>query len=663
MATILSQRDTQKFRSISTRFSYLLISVVSVLMIIFAVSASYLNLQRINSELETKLSSYLSLSSVSLEAPLWNLDHSITEGYIDSLLLDEAVVFAKVTATDGTIVQKRQNNGAIKEFDDFAGSTDYITGRKEIIKDEETVGRLELAVSRATVRQEIILNILGVAALTLFLIVAIALISLRISRHYIAHPLATLQKSAAAIAQGDLDADIPAQQNDEIGGLAQEFDGMRSSIRNLIGELQEANATLEQRVSERTREVVNARQRLIDAIESISEGFAFYDADDRLVLKNSRYQDLLYSGTEIVIEPGMTFEEILRVVAAEGKFEFEGDDVEHYLSQRLNEHRNPDKPILQQRSDGRWIQISERKTGDDGIVAVFSDLTELKQREQELASKSNTLEQLSNQLAKYLSPQIYDSIFTGKQEVKLTSSRKKLTVFFSDIEGFTETADRLESEDLTQVLNQYLTEMSRIALNHGATIDKYVGDAIMIFFGDPQSRGAQQDALACVQMAIAMRARMLELEKIWMDAGIGMPLKCRMGIHTGYCTVGNFGSEDRMDYTIIGGAVNTASRLESSAESGEILISYETFAMVKDQIQCEKVGQIEVRGIAYPVDTYKVLDHMNDVVSTDHEFTRTLAALKKDSSQITLPVKQREQAITLLNDLLAYVSDSDPSTE
>jgi hypothetical protein len=130
---------------------------------------------------------------------------------------------------------------------------------------------------------------------------------------------------------------------------------------------------------------------------------------------------------------------------------------------------------LQQRSDGRWVLVSEHKTEDGGTVAVYSDITELKQREEELSDKSSAMEQLSNQLAKYLSPQVYESIFSGKQEVKLTSRRKKLTVFFSDIAGFTETADKLESEDLTRLLNEYLTEMSQIALTYGATIDKYVG--------------------------------------------------------------------------------------------------------------------------------------------------------------------------------------------
>ena len=166
------------------------------------------------------------------------------------------------------------------------------------------------------------------------------------------------------------------------------------------------------------------------------------------------------------------------------------------VEERLARHRNPTTAFLQRRRDGRWVIVSERKTDEGGTVAVYSDVTELKQREEELSLKTNALEQLSVQLAKYLSPQVYELIFSGRSKATVTSRRKKLTIFFSDLEGFTETTERLESEDLTQLLNHYLTEMSKIALQFGGTIDKYVGDAILIFFGDPDTKGVKADAVA-----------------------------------------------------------------------------------------------------------------------------------------------------------------------
>ncbi len=335
----------------------------------------------------------------------------------------------------------------------------------------------------------------------------------------------------------------------------------------------------------RAEEAEDARrlseQRLVEAIESISEGFVFYDAEDRLVLCNSCYRGLLYAGHESAVTPGMTFESIIRRSAAQGSVKDAEGRVEEWVAERLAQHRNPGEPQVQRRGDGRWIMVSERRTEDGGTVAVYSDITELKQREANLSEKSAALEALSGKLAKYLAPQVYNSIFAGRQDVAIASKRKKLTVCFSDIAGFTETTDKMESEDLTQLLNHYLTEMSKIALQYGATIDKYVGDAIMMFFGDPESRGVKEDALACVTMALAMQKRIGELAGAWRDAGIETPLRCRIGIHTGYCTVGNFGSEDRMDYTIVGGAVNLASRLEHEAPPGGVL------DLVRDLRACE----------------------------------------------------------------------------
>ena len=221
--------------------------------------------------------------------------------------------------------------------------------------------------------------------------------------------------------------------------------------------------------------------------------------------------------------------------------------------------------------------------------------------------KTQQMEDVSGQLAKYLSPQIYESIFSGKQNVEVKSYLKKITVFFSDIVNFTVISDKLESEELTALLNFYLNEMSQIALKHGATIDKYIGDAIMIFFGDPESFGIEEDARRCVAMAVEMQQRMAELWGYWSKHfGLKKDLEIRVGINTGYCTVGNFGSEDRLDYTVIGAAVNLASRLESAATPSGILVSEETYFQVKDYFSFDAPQQLELKGLERGVSAYEV---------------------------------------------------------
>jgi class 3 adenylate cyclase len=326
------------------------------------------------------------------------------------------------------------------------------------------------------------------------------------------------------------------------------------------------------------------------------------------------------------------------------------------IFRRLDHMRN----ALRAYAENRDRSLADPRSDEIGeISSTLIDYMEvIDQSELDLTEKTEAMEQLSSKLAKYLSPQVYDSIFSGKQEVKVASTRKKLTVFFSDIAGFTETADRLESEELNQLLNHYLTEMSKIALAHGATIDKYVGDAILIFFGDPETKGVREDALACVKMAVAMRERMRDLEILWRQSGIEKPLLCRMGIHTGYCTVGNFGSEDRMDYTIIGGAVNTASRLETLAESGQILISYETFAHVKDKFHCEKHGEAKVKGIAYPVDTYLVNDSYENLSMHRNRFLEEHHGIKVDLDFDAMNSEDQHHAAEVLRRALKRLEDN-----
>ena len=240
------------------------------------------------------------------------------------------------------------------------------------------------------------------------------------------------------------------------------------------------------------------------------------------------------------------------------------------------------------------------------MIVISLGFIELRRTQIELTEKNELLAQLSSKLAKFLPPQLYNSIFTGSHTARVTAKRKKLTIFFSDIANFTETTDSLESEEVTNLLNQYLTEMSKIAVSYGATIDKYVGDAIIGFFGDPASRGSKEDAIACVKMAIAMQQRMRELQLKWQDLGSEKPFQLRIGINTGFCTVGNFGSEDRMDYTIIGNEVNLAARLQSYAELGGILITHETASLIKDTILTQEQEPVSVKGFAHPVRAYRV---------------------------------------------------------
>ena len=223
----------------------------------------------------------------------------------------------------------------------------------------------------------------------------------------------------------------------------------------------------------------------------------------------------------------------------------------------------------------------------------------------ELARTNEFLSGLAQKIAKYLPPQLYRGIFAGK-DVQLATERKKLTVFFSDVVDFTSTAERMQPEELTALLNEYLTEMSSIAVAHGGTVNKFIGDAILVFFGDPESRGAVEDARACLAMALAMQRRLAELNAQWRKRGIARPFRARMGINTGFCNVGNFGSDDRMDYTIIGAEANLAARLQSIAQPGEIVLSYETFMLVRDMVRARPLEPITLKGIAHPVVPYAV---------------------------------------------------------
>ena len=442
--------------------------------------------------------------------------------------------------------------------------------------------------------------LIGIAALSFacsFLIVW-----LYVGRNLISR-LTALSDSMLAIAGGNLRAPLPESgSGDEIGRMAESL----VVFRDTAIEVEENNL----------RDIETARRRLVDAIENSSEGFAFYDPDDRLVLCNTRYKELLYPNTDINIEPGMAFETIIRGAAENGHIVDAEGRIDEWITERLAFHNKPGEPRIQRRGNGQWIMITERKTGDGGIVAIYTDITDLKQREQELTAKSNALvetnkrlKKAQEQISKYIDPNVTEKIFKGEFSAELSHKRTKLTMFFSDIKDFTQFTDASDPEDVAKLLNEYLGEMAQIVRTWGGTIPQFTGDSIYAIFGAPDSKGERGDALACLRMALEMQMKMKTLREKWWNQGIQFPFEIRCGIHTGMANVGNYGSEGFMEYSAIGLNTNLASRLEQACQPGEIYLSHASWALVNDEIPCEEVGTIEVKGFHYPIQTYRVLQH------------------------------------------------------
>ena len=268
----------------------------------------------------------------------------------------------------------------------------------------------------------------------------------------------------------------------------------------------------------------------------------------------------------------------------------------------------------------------------------------------ELSFKTERLEKISNQLAKYLSPQIYKNIFETDTDKVETYTRKKLTVFFSDIKEFTSLSDTLDPDLLAEIINEYLSEMTEIALHFGGTIDKFIGDAILIFFGDPETEGTALDAEKCVNMAIAMRKRVGELDEVWKkEKGITQGLQVRTGISTGYCTVGNFGSVQRVDYTVLGSPVNLAARLEAACGPQEILVSPETKSLVAKVFKFEEKKPIKLKGFSETIKPYQLI--IND------QKEKTVAHSLHSSDTLDVIVKRPDELEKILKELKSIQDD------
>ena len=322
-------------------------------------------------------------------------------------------------------------------------------------------------------------------------------------------------------------------------------------------------------------------------------------------VKNAYFPDVL----EQIGLPGQQIEEFVRDITEKGpvlipEIKISINDEERVYSLLSTRTKNESFTYL----NGVQGQFVDR-TAEFNLRKERQNLLEEKIRDREIIEeKSRQLESLATRLAKYLSPQIYQSIFENENEGEQTHARKNLTIFLSDIVKFTDLADTLEPERLAAVINTYLSEMSAIAVECGGTIDKFIGDAVLIFFGDPETEGEQEDALKCAEMAIRMMKRVGELNKHWKKLGVVDGLKVRMGISTGFCTVGNFGSDLRLDYTVLGSPVNLAARLQTMAEHNTIFIDEYTKDLINSHVNSKYIDDITPKGFARPIPVYRLKD-------------------------------------------------------
>ena len=314
-----------------------------------------------------------------------------------------------------------------------------------------------------------------------------------------------------------------------------------------------------------------------------------------------------------------------------------------------------------------WSYTSRLEISSVSLVGIFfyfcayalyayNRMRRLSEQVQRLSSEHTLYKLKTYKLARYLPPTVWKAISEGREDT-LTTARKRVTVFFSDIQGFSTLAEELEAETLTELLNTYLTEMSRIAAKHKGTIDKFMGDGIMVIFGDAQSEGMKMDCLRCVSMAIEMRKKMLELQTRWYNQGIKKPMLIRIGINTGYCTVGSFGTSHYMDYTVLGTHANIASRLESAAEPGEILISHETWSLVKDVVMCRDQGEINVKGLTNPVRIYQVVDFRKDLDGGQTWFEENMVGFAMHMDLEKIRNYDKERVIELLSSATQRLRD------
>jgi PAS domain S-box-containing protein len=378
------------FRTLQAKFLAIAVPLV-LLSTITLFAVIQFNAQRIaNRDLQSKLEEVVAIQSTSLAGPLWNVDEKQVALILAAMAIDPEILGAVVYNETGIIVAEV---GTMTAEDQ-----NVLLSEAPIEFETETLGKLEVALTdhlvQAATRQRLQL----VGWMVVLLVLSVVLSVLLAHRRTVGTPLRRLSESIRIAQEQGIRQTVKWQSMDEMGAVVTAYNEMQQRQEADAKELIAGRDNLEKRVEERTSELaatqekattardeaMRAQSQLSDAIESISEGFSLYDQEDRLVVCNSNYRNVMYPNMDQILQPGTSFASIIRAALDHGLIAEAAGREEDWLAERLEQHRNPGAPHVQHRAEDTWIQISERKTESGGTVAVYSDISNIKRAEEAL---------------------------------------------------------------------------------------------------------------------------------------------------------------------------------------------------------------------------------------------------------------------------------------
>ena len=294
------------------------------------------------------------------------------------------------------------------------------------------------------------------------------------------------------------------------------------------------------------------------------------------------------------------------------------------------------------------LSLYKKQQRQQARLIKLSDANEAK-----LTQTNKTLDALTKNLSRFVPNVVVNALMQDAQDEIVRLKRQEITVFFSDIVGFTTMTERLEPEQLATIMSDYFTEMSLICDRWNGTLDQFIGDAIVIFFGAPDSTGAKNDATQAIGMALEMNEKINHLRHKWSQEGLNFNFQARMGLSTGFSHVGNFGAANRLHYTALGNVVNEAARIQAWGQAGQILLSQDTYGYIKDSYDCREYDTVTLKGQSRQLRLY-------ELSLQQQEWQSQLLSHQQDGFQMHLDpssIDDKDQAIRTLKKALAEIED------